>query len=68
MKGKYLFSFRTKEKGVRKFFQVFAETYSAAVIKINTATGERDLELNDMTENYDCPKCSCQETECNYPD
>lgn len=50
------------------YFEIIAETLEDAQIEIKRITGNylnNPPVLTHLTQNYSCPKCSCNATECN---
>lgn len=66
---KTLFYFRSSGLGSSCSYEIFGDTILDAQEQIKKITAET---LNNppilimATQNYSCPKCSCQATECNY--
>lgn len=66
---KTLFHFRSSGIGGSTGYEIFADTIQEAqqeikIITSNTLNCEPTVIF--VTQNYDCPKCSCHATECNY--
>lgn len=61
---KTLFHFRGQEISL----EIFEETHEKALAEIERIMGKNitTLKLVFITQNIDCPKCSCHATECNY--
>ncbi len=63
---KFLFVFNSKSSGIN--CEVFAKDMFEAQEKICRVLGITQINAPVfMTENFECPRCRCQSTECNYP-